>query len=578
MNISKILMLGTFASLCLASCTNEDFPTYDTHQGSMSLTVDQLQPSATRAVATDDYPVAIYSATDNKLYASYAKASLVPSKLLMPVGKFYSEAHTPGTLSKFMDTPYYSGRDEFEILQGINTVSTIVCRMANGSITVKFSDLFDEAFISWTVTINDGSSTSLIYTSDKDGTQPPTKYIKYEDNVSQLNVDFVGTTVKGNRITANHIVTKKQATEKYDGDTEFFSGGDAIVMIFDTSESTEGDISGITINANIKFEESEESFDMEVEDNVPEEDEGDDTPSGDDTGDITLKLPKNMVIDFTTDPSLGDAYIKCVNGIKSIKVKMSSDNPGMMGALSDLVAEYPTVTLIEGTDIVGNQGMVDLFNGLGQELSVPSEGDTEYTFPIGNFFILLSAVQPAVDTFEMEVTDMLGNTKKGKLILAVGCELPEGADEPEDDDDQTGGEPSSNITLNLPADMTITATTDPSLGDANIECASGIQSIVVKISSDNNDMMNSLATMANNYEGVTFIEGTDIVGNQELVRLFTELGQQLSVPAVGDNSYTFPIGNFFSLLVFMPGNHTFDMIVTDCDGNTKSDKLVLTVE
>jgi hypothetical protein len=167
---------------------------------------------------------------------------------------------------------------------------------------------------------------------------------------------------------------------------------------------------------------------------------------------------------------------------------------------------------------------------------------------------------------------MNDNTKKGKLVLAVGCELPEIEEEPEEE------EPVSNISLRLPEDMTVTADTDPTLGDALIECANGIQSIMVTINSDSQDMMNSLAAMSQNYAGVDFINGTEVVDNSALVDLFTGLGQQLAVPTVGDKSYTFPIGNFFTLLAFLPGHHTFDMVVTDANGETKSGRLVLTVE
>lgn len=570
MNFSKILMLGAFAGLCLSSCmeVNEDLPINDSLQGSMSLEVNQLRPSATRAVETSDYPVSIYSASDSKLFASYAKASEVPAKLLMPVGNYYVEAHSPGSLTKIMDAPYYSGRDDIEILQNINTVSKVVCRMANGSVTVQFTDEFASTFTSWTLSINDGSNTSMVYTSEDDGLNPPTKYIKFEENVSQLNVNFVGMTKKDNRITSSCILTKKQASESYDGDNDCFSGGDAIVLVLNTPESTEGDITGVEIKASIKFEESDESFDMEVEDKIPDEEEGGDTPED---GDIVLRLPKHMVVDAATDPSLGDTYIKCVNGIKSIKVQISSNSDAMIGSLQQMIDGYPAATFLEGAEIVGNQDIVRLFGDLGQTLEVPAEGDTEYVFPIGNFFQLL-AVLEGVHTFDMIVTDMNDNTKKGKLVLAVGCELPEIEEEPEEE------EPVSNISLRLPKDMTVTGDTDPSLGDALIECANGIQSIKVTINSDSQDMMNSLAAMSQNYAGVDFINGTEVVDNSALVDLFTGLGQQLAVPTVGDKSYTFPIGNFFSLLAFLPGHHTFDMVVTDANGETKSGRLVLTVE
>lgn len=423
MKITKILMIGAVIGLGLSSCMNEDFPSADSRKGSMSLSVDQLAPSATRAVETSNFPVTIFSLTENKEFVSYDKASLVPSKIVMPVGNYYAEAHTSGVLDKIMSAPYYSGRDDFEILQNINTVSTVVCRMANGSFTVRFTDLFAEAFSSWTVSIDDGTASAIIYTSDKDGLNPPTLYMRFEPNVSALNVNFVGTTISGNRITASNTLTKKQASEQYDSDTEYFTGGDAIVIVFNTVESTEGDVTGVTVNANIKFEESDESFDMEVEDNVTEEEGGDDNTGGDNTGGgdasaISLDLPEDMVVSGTTDPSLGDTYITCENGIKSIKVKMSSTSDAMNGSLEDLAANYNGVDFLAGAEVVGNQEMVRLFGDLGQTLNVPAEGDTSYTFPIGNFFTLLT-VLPGEHTFTLTITDMAGNTKDGQLKLTV---------------------------------------------------------------------------------------------------------------------------------------------------------------
>ncbi len=415
-------MIGAVIGLGLSSCMNEDFPSADSRKGSMSLSVDQLAPSATRAVETSNFPVTIFSLTENKEFVSYDKASLVPSKIVMPVGNYYAEAHTPGVLDKIMSAPYYSGRDDFEILQNINTVSTVVCRMANGSFTVRFTDLFAEAFSSWTVSIDDGTASAIIYTSDKDGLNPPTLYMRFEPNVSALNVNFVGTTISGNRITASNTLTKKQASEQYDSDTEYFTGGDAIVIVFNTVESTEGDVTGVTVNANIKFEESDESFDMEVEDNVTEEEGGDNT-GGDNTGGgdasaISLDLPEDMVVSAATDPSLGDTYISAENGIKSIKVKMSSTSEAMIASLQDLAGNYDGVDFLVGAEVVGNQEMIRLFGDLGQTLSVPAEGDTSYTFPIGNFFTLL-AFLPGEHTFTLIITDMAGNTKDGQLKLTV---------------------------------------------------------------------------------------------------------------------------------------------------------------
>lgn len=148
------------------------------------------------------------------------------------------------------------------------------------------------------------------------------------------------------------------------------------------------------------------------------------------------------------------------------------------------------------------------------------------------------------------------------------------------EEENPGGDtpqPDVPITLNLPSNMTVSASTDKSLGDTYIACEKGIKSIKVTIVSTSDEMVSSLQDLNSNY-GVNFLTGAEIVGNQSVVQLFNDLNQPLSVPAQGDTEYTFPIGNFFGLLGFLSGDHTFNMVVEDMDGNKKNGKLTLTVE
>lgn len=420
-NIFRIMIAGSFVGLGLSSCVSEELSAEDARKGSMSLSVDKLEPSATRAVETADFPVAIFSLSDNQEYASYEKVSLVPKQIKMPVGMYYAEAHTPGDFLKYMESPYYAGREEFEILQATNTHAKVICRMANGSITVRFSDEFLEAFSDWTITIDDGAESALVYTKEKDGTEPKTTYMRFEENNDVLNVNFKGKTQNGNSINASNKLTKKAADEQYDSDDTNFSGGDLIVIYFNPVEGTDGDITGITLNADIAFDdnETEGDFEIGVEDNT-EEEGGEDTPGegGGDSDAITLNLPADMIVSATTDPSLGDTYIASENGLKSITVKMSSTSDAMISSLQDLSGNYEGVNFINGAEVVGNQEMVRLFGDLSQTLAVPAEGDKEYTFPIGNFFTLL-AFLPGEHTFTLTITDMEGNTKDGILKLTV---------------------------------------------------------------------------------------------------------------------------------------------------------------
>ena len=418
MNISKKILLGSFIGLAFASCANEGFPT--SAEGTMSLNVDKVAPTATRAVETANFPVAVYSLNTNQVVASYQRADEVPTKVKMNTGEYYAEAHSPLQLKRIMDVPYYAGCDTFEILQNINTISNVVCRMVNGCITVRFSDDFKTVFTSWTITIDDGNETAITYTDTKGGLNPTPTYIRFEDNVKELNVEFIGVTTKGNRITTANILTKRQAAEQYDSDNECFSGGDHIVVNFSPVEAIDGDVAGLTITANIQFEESEETFTLEVEDKLfagGGSDDDENLGSGDSDA-ITLNLPADMVVSVTTAPALGDTYIAAEHGIKSIRVKMSSTSADMMSSLADLAGNYDGVDFATGAEVVENQNMVALFSDLGQTLAVPSEGDKEYTFPIGNFFTLLS-VLPGEHSFTLTITDMQGGTKNGKLKLTV---------------------------------------------------------------------------------------------------------------------------------------------------------------
>lgn len=74
------------------------------------------------------------------------------------------------------------------------------------------------------------------------------------------------------------------------------------------------------------------------------------------------------------------------------------------------------------------------------------------------------------------------------------------------------------------------------------------------------------------------MSGAEIVDNQNVVTLFNDLQQPLSVPSQGDKSYNFPIGNFFDLLQVLQGEHTFYLNVTDMTGASKAGSVSITVE
>lgn len=424
MKYSNILSICLLAATSLASCVSEEISTTKSGEGVMTLDVELLKPQSTRAdVNTSEFPVTIYNA-EGTAVKNYAQLADVPRQVPLEVGDYIVESHTPGQMEKIMTTPYYRGTDDVTILKGVNTKSDVVCKMANGSFTIKYASQFAEDFSSWNITIDDGGERALSF-SNEDGMEPATVYMAFEDNVSKLTVNFKGKTTAGNTISASNTLTKKEASEKYDDDNTNFSGGDAIVINFEPVASTEGNITGITLTADIRFEEHEEWISMEVGDKEGSYEPVDPNPGGDPDqpggGEITLNLPAPISYPYlgagSVDPSLGDTYLAATAGLKSIIVSISSTSEDMISSLGQLGAEYD-VDFVSGAEIVDNQNVVALFNSLGQPLSVPSQGDTSYNFPIGNFFGFLQVLVGS-HSFYLTVTDMNGNSKSGTVNITI---------------------------------------------------------------------------------------------------------------------------------------------------------------
>ena len=203
----------------LSSCVNEEVPAYENGSGKMQLEVDILKPKTTRAtVDTKDFPVTLLDAEGNPLEGhKYDKATDVPKQIQLPVGKYAAESHSPFEFEKIMDKPYYKGIEEFYIRKDINTEVEVICRMANGSFEVNFSDAFHAVFRAWNIMINDGTETAISY-SATDEMPLPKKYMRFEEETSQIFVNFVGVTNEGSRITMSNTLTKEQIAAAYEVD------------------------------------------------------------------------------------------------------------------------------------------------------------------------------------------------------------------------------------------------------------------------------------------------------------------------------------------------------------------------
>ena len=425
MKIYNNILAGTLTLMAFASCMSEDLESKFTaggDQGTLELGVELLQP-ARRDVSTVNFPVVIKDASGS-VVKEYATVAEVPASIVMAVGSYTVESHTPGEIAKSMSNPYYKGASDVEIVKDVTSPVNVVCKMANSQVNINYDEEFRNVFTAWEVTIDDGSETALSFTQSS--TTNTIYWYFGEAGVKQLFVNFRGTTTTGNTIAARNVLTKNQSsTGGYDDDNTNFTGGDLITLNFAPTESTEGNITGITLSANVVFDETAEDINVGVID-VPGLNDptgGGDNPGGGDTEGITLNLPADIAMAVggaaALDKSLGDTYIAAGAGLKSIMVRIESDSEDMNGSLGDLSEQYG-VDFLAGAEIVGNQNVVSLFESLGQKLSVPAEGDKEYTFPIGNFFGFLQLLT-GKHRFHLTVTDMNGNTQSGSLLITVGA-------------------------------------------------------------------------------------------------------------------------------------------------------------
>lgn len=429
------------ATVCFASlvgCQKEIDRFHGAKTGILELDIQNQHPATKAQVEVQDYPVIIMDAQGAQV-ERYETVAEVPSSIKLQVGNYTVESHSPVVLKKKMDIPYYAGKKDITILENITTPAEVICRMRNSKISVIYTPAFFETFKSWVITLNDGSETALSFSNENAvANVADVIYWLFDAGVNTITLDFTGVTKDGSKISQRTDITKDMNEHAgYDNDNECFGEGDSITFTFSPTESTEGKVNAISIEADIQFADggSDDLVIDVVDPGFPDE-PGDDDPDGPDGpggGDepgpeppaedvITLTMPEPIsftaLTAATTDPSLGDVKIECKDGIKSVMVKVRSSSDDMIEQLTLVAAGYPGVDLVSGCEVVDNQNLVNFLGGLGQNLTVPAVGDKNYTFPVGNFFLFL-AILPGTHNFDMTVTDVNNNTKTGTITVTV---------------------------------------------------------------------------------------------------------------------------------------------------------------
>lgn len=423
MKLFNIFSLGVLMACAFSSCEMKKELTSDLEEsfemGALELDVTVKQPvSNSRAesnVPTNDFPVVIQGTSEGieDVKKEYNTVDGVPETIQVPVGNYNVSSHTPGELQKKMDAPYYAGNTDITVTKDIETVANVVCKMANSRIQVNYGDEFKTSFKSWTITVDDGAETALTLTNEDENPAPI--YWLFGENVKSITVNITATTTSGSTVKDRRVFTKSDASENYEDVGDAFTGGDAIEINMGVTESTTGNVTGITINANITFENHEDTVDIPTKEPIGP------TPP---RGKVTLNLPADVTYSISAGdaPASADAYIASEAGLDKIVVTIVAGNDAFQAILVDLtMGGQSFLSENGGVDLIDNSDFGNLVATVGSQ--APTDGCKEYTFPIGAFFSFLNmtgATDPGKShEFHITVTDKNGEEATGVFKVTI---------------------------------------------------------------------------------------------------------------------------------------------------------------
>ena len=431
MKIFNIFTLGALFVCTFSSCEMKKEllsgleESYE--MGALELDVTVKQPvSRSRAeanVSTNNFPVIIQgtSVGIEDVKKEYNTVDGVPETIQVPVGNYNVSSHTPGELQKKMDAPYYAGNTDITVTKDIETVANVVCKMANSRIQVNYGDEFKTSFKSWTITVDDGSETALTFTNEDENPAPV--YWLFGENVKSITVNITAITNDGNTVRDRRVFTKSDASENYEDVGDSFTGGDAIEINMGITESATGNVTGITIEANITFENHEDTVDIPTVDEDDSDESTEPTPTPDE-GNITLNLPADVTYSISEGdaPASADAYIASEAGLDKIVVTIVAGNDAFQAILVDLTMDGQSFLSENGrVDLIDNADFGSLVSTVGSE--APTDGCKEYTFPIGAFFTFLNmtgVTDPGKShEFHITVTDKNGKEATGVFKVTI---------------------------------------------------------------------------------------------------------------------------------------------------------------
>lgn len=419
--MKKIAIIASLFCLgALSSCELKDELTgpkgENSEMGALELTVSVSESAAqsrANSEAPGNYPVVIVNKdTEEEAYNGTYEEMKKP--LSLPVGTYTVNSHTPGDIKTSMTSPYYGGEKEMTITKGVVSVLDMVCKMLNTKISLKLGDDFKAAFKEWTINLNDGSGHVLTFTAADVENNVVYWYFGENAHVSTLTMDITAVTTDGVKVRDQKQFTKADANENYENGNPNFTGGDALNINIGaieepTPEPGEKPQLGFNVSVDITFDGRDETVEIPVVD-VPTTD-----PKPGDGEVITISdggtgyLTDGVIVAGGVSPTDVNVIMKIENGVKSIFVKVDSENSGFVEA-----AGVMGLTAGEGLDLA-SEAAKDLEN----LFPLPEADATEYTFSMSEELFLLLNEFDGTHRFTLKVIDKEGNEKSAVLTITV---------------------------------------------------------------------------------------------------------------------------------------------------------------
>lgn len=294
-----------------------------------------------------------------------------------------------------------------------------------------------------------------------------------------------------------------------------------------------------------------------------------------DTWTITVDDGSETVLTFTKEMGMTpDAvYWHFAEDCASLQINVIATNA------NGEIRESRTITKPAGTENMNWTG--------GDALTITMEPAPEQEDPDNPSGVMGSGINIKVEAFFPDSTkeddtiwvDVDGDDTTDPTDPDEG---EEGEGETEEPDTPTTG----SLSMTMPGDngnisYSISAGNVPSSADVIINAPEGISSLVVKMSSTNDDFNIVIDDLVGS--GLDFkTNGVEVVGNTTMAEIlsFFAGGESVDIPALskGDTSYKFPIAPFFKLINdYGGGIYTFNIVLKDDVNEPKEGTLTLTI-